>query len=561
MATKVEYPQWAKDIIRLYKASAYNQFLVSGNVNDIFMLPDGTIGTLDDFFLNHMFDPFDVVLTYDIGNGIQCVKGAGIFNPENKSLAYSKTPRSAIESFTEFFRYVTNAAALTKNNRHVAVIIRNTQLVAPNVQGLSYDLNALASLIKEWSTKSEFVRNCIATFLIAENVNDLHPILVGNDHAARIAVPLPSVSELTTYLDVIGSKYSDALNGWKSAELAQQLVGVQLFELDSLLKQRSFDKAALGKTDLVKMRKAIIEKQSDGLIEFIESDRTLDDLIGMDEAKKCVRRYIALWNAGDIRSIPMGILFAAPVGVGKNFFVECIAGEAGIPVVMVKNFRSKWVGDTESKQEKIIRLIRALGRCFVFFDEADATLGKRNSGDGDSGLSQRIYSVWATEMSNSKNRGKIVWILASSRADQIEIDLKRPGRVDVMIPLFPSAKPEEGYAMLKGLCKRESIDLPEDAFEKLSHYEPTPTVTGITPERVNLIPQWLTAGAAESLAKKIYAKVKTENMGVMDAVIDCLRDYRPPIPMSRLEEQIVIAANHTSDIEFIPEVFRKYRTE
>jgi hypothetical protein len=33
----------------------------------------------------------------------------------------------------------------------------------------------------------------------------------------------------------------------------------------------------------------------------------------------------------------------------------------------------------------------------------------------------------AEEMGSSTNRGKVIWVLASSRPDLIEFDLKRPG--------------------------------------------------------------------------------------------------------------------------------------
>ena len=50
--------------------------------------------------------------------------------------------------------------------------------------------------------------------------------------------------------------------------------------------------------------------------------------------------------------------------------------------------------------------------------------------------------MFAKEMSEPSNRGRIVWVLATSRPDLIEVDLKRPGRVDVKLPLFPTATPE-----------------------------------------------------------------------------------------------------------------------
>ncbi len=47
-----------------------------------------------------------------------------------------------------------------------------------------------------------------------------------------------------------------------------------------------------------------------------------------------------------------------------TYLVECLAGEAGVPVVKLKNFRDKWVGSTESNLERIFRLIAALAKRF-----------------------------------------------------------------------------------------------------------------------------------------------------------------------------------------------------
>ena len=189
-----------------------------------------------------------------------------------------------------------------------------------------------------------------------------------------------------------------------------------------------------------------------GLIEFVESRRSLDDYHAPDVLKDWLRQDIALWRAGDLRALPMGYLLCGPVGTGKTYLVECLAGEAGVPVVKLKNFRDRWVGSSEGNLEKIFRLIRALGRCIVFIDEADQTLGRRDSGSGDSGLSGRLYSMIAQEMSDSGNRGRLMWMLASSRPDLIEVDLgpRAGGRRCRCCP----ASAEESAALLGVLLKR-----------------------------------------------------------------------------------------------------------
>jgi len=220
--------------------------------------------------------------------------------------------------------------------------------------------------------------------------------------------------------------------------------------------------------------------------------------------------------------------------------VECLAGEAGVPIVKLKNFRDKWVGSTEGNLEKIFRLLQALGRCYVFIDEADQAIGRRDSASGDSGISGRIYSMLAEEMGSSANRGKLMWILASSRPDLIEVDLKRPGRIDVKIPLFPTTEPRESFDLLRVLCSRRQLALTEDDFRTL--------------ERT--MPVLLTAGSAETLAVKVYRVARTEDKSPGEALRACLCDYQNPVPLDTLKFQIALAVSEASDLDFVPLQFR-----
>ncbi len=159
----------------------------------------------------------------------------------------------------------------------------------------------------------------------------------------------------------------------------------------------------------------------------------------------------------------MGYLLAGRIGTGKTYLVECLAGEIGIPCVELRNFREKWVGATEGNLEKVFSILHALGQVIVFVDEADQMTGKRGGGDGDSGLSGRVYAMLAREMSDTANRGKIIWIFATSRPDLLEVDLKRQGRLDVHIPLFPPGDAEGRAALFAAMARKLKLPIaPED---------------------------------------------------------------------------------------------------
>ena len=548
---KAVMPSWARDLINLYESNASNQFILFGNVNDQQLIPtDATqrIGSLNEFLVRVLLASFDVVLSYDVGNGIRVEKGGEAFSswPEIKqspTQALPSAPRPAIEKLTHYLRYVSNLARLNRGSTQVAVIVRSADLVTPMLGGGNDpDVNAMAVLLRDWASDSLLTTHSLASFLIAENLNDLHPLVAANPRATQLKIALPSAEDLQIALGLWQSAYPRSLKEYsgKYEGMAAQLSGTTLGAIESSLKRSEHLSEPLNAAGLVRLKKQLVEKDCNGLIEFLESARTLEDVSGLEKVKTWLRQDIQLWQNNDIAALPKGYLICGPVGTGKTYLVECLAGEAGVPVVKLKNFRDKWVGSTEGNLEKIFRLLQALGRCYVFIDEADQALGRRDAGQNDSGLSGRIYSMIAEEMGSSSNRGKIVWVLASSRPDLIEVDLKRPGRVDTKIPLFPTTTPRESLELLRALLKRRNLPLPDEQAQQLEASMPT----------------LLTPGAAEALSVKIYRLARTGGCSVSEAVRESLSDYQNPVPLDVLETQIRLAAREASDLDFVPECFR-----
>jgi hypothetical protein len=555
MSISVAMPVWASELMTSYQSGAANQFVLYGNVEDKMLLPglpglaasEAAPGTLPEFLLKVLLPGFDVILSYDLGNGVRVEKGGPIFSQwpawkENPNLP--KEPRSSVETLTHYFRYVANLSRLGRDKTRVACLVRSAHLVAPNPGGSSdYDLAALALLMREWSSDPLLTGHDLATFLICENLNDLHPLLADNTRAEKVKVPLPTPEELQQALQVFLPESPTALKNYlETLQIpARQLAGATLSSVENLLKTTEYKKQPLRDQDLAHLKKELVEADCGGLIEFIESSRTLDDLHGQEPIKEWLRQDIVLWRKNLFEAMPMGYLLCGPVGTGKTFLVECLAGEAGVPVVKLKNFRDKWVGSTEGNLEKIFRLLQALGRCYVFVDEADQALGKRDGGANDAGLSGRIYSMLAEEMSNTRNRGKVLWILASSRPDLIEVDLKRPGRIDVKIPIFPTTTPEEGFHLIRALMKRRGLEVQDGDFDVLKEN----------------IPNLLTPGAAENIAIKVYRLVQTRDLNPLQSLSQVLEDYQSPVSLEIMQRQIEIAVREASDLSFVPEVLRQ----
>lgn len=535
-------PAWASELTLAYESGAHGQFILYGNVHDRLVVGERLVslaGYLEDVLLS----AFQVVLSYDLGNGLIIERGGELIAKWGGAALQQlpREPLAALQYISRYLRYLGNLRALGREAPgNVAVMLRGVDQVLP-ADGAGHEHGSLTSILREWASEAPFIDLPFTCILIADNLNDVEPLVASNTHCARIRVPLPDAGALQGALQQLRRRHPRAFaQDADLARIAAALVGVTVAAIESLVKMRAHSAQALGAADLTRIKKELVERDSAGLVEFIESRRTLDDYHGQDALKRWLRQDIALWHAGDLKALPMGYLLCGPVGTGKTFLVECLAGEAGVPVVKLRNFRDRWVGSSEGNLEKIFRLVRALGRCMLFIDEADQTLGQRDAGAGDSGLSGRLYSMIAQEMADGNNRGRVLWILASSRPDLIEVDLKRPGRVDVKVPLLPTSTPAESALLVGALARRYGLAI---APEDLRRLEPQ-------------MPALLTPGAAEALVVKAYRHARTTNATPALALESCLSGYQNPVPADVLEFQMRIAVREATDIGFVPPAFR-----
>ncbi len=539
-------PSWVRQIVDGFNSQAYSQFVLTGNCGDLFPVPGdagGGLGSVADFIAQVIVPRYNVVLSYDLGNGLRVERGSDVFGRwSDKPEALSKSPRQAVELITLYLRFCANLARLGQTRVKVAVILKEAQWIAPEASRQP-DVDATAFLIREWSRDPALTGHDIATFVIADNLSDLHPLLRLNPRALQVKVPLPSETELRALLERGAKTWPVAMGALREdlADAARQFAGSTLFNLLGLLRLREHQRQPIQPADIRDLKARLVEQSCPDLIEFLPPRLTLDALHGQEALKRHLRQNIALWRDGRLDLIPMGYLICGPVGTGKTFLVKCLAGEAGVPVVVLKNFRDKWYGSTEGNLEKIFRTLKALERCYVFIDEADQTLGRRDSGGSEPAVSGRIYSLLAQEMSNKDNRGRIVWIFATSRPDLLEVDLKRPGRIDLKVPLFPTATPEEGFALLRALAKTQRIELPER----------------LTPALRDLIPDLMTPGEVDALLADLKREVLTERVPAIEALKRCFRDYLKPVPLEIIRRQIELAVQECSKAEFIPERFRR----
>ena len=117
-STAPALPSWARTIADAYESNAASQFVIYGNINDRMVLPGPPaprLGALPDFLLGGLLSRFDVVLSYDLGNGIRAEKGAETFSKwphfqESQKDWKAPQPKYQRGWLARYPRLVTNAA-------------------------------------------------------------------------------------------------------------------------------------------------------------------------------------------------------------------------------------------------------------------------------------------------------------------------------------------------------------------------------------------------------------------------------------------------------------------
>ncbi len=462
------FPPWASQLADLYFSGTTAAFVLHGNTNDVFRIGAGEgsrYGVLAEFLAQQVFGRWSIVLHYDLGQGLRAYVGRDeqqrlkdmVALANRKIGDLSALPKDPAAAFAVLDRFVRNNIMAADGDRlSLAVIMDHASYIFPSGEPGRLNLQASSELVTmlNWAMSPQVKKMNMAFVLVDERLSDVSDRLAGNPHVATIEVPLPDASEREQYiLASSGDAAIDEYSDFTAAELAKLTAGISLADLNVLIQSARESGKRLDAAVFRALKKRLLERQCRGLLEFIEPKWALDTVVGHEAAKVRLREDAALLKRGALDCLPMGYLLCGPVGTGKSFLAQCVSGEIGVPCVILKNFRSKYVGETEGNLERVLSVLRAMGPVVVVVDEADAALGSREQ-DGDSGTSSRVFGMIAAQMGDTQYRGRIIWMLLTARPDLLPIDLKRQGRAEVHIPLFYPTDENEIRQMFVILAKK-----------------------------------------------------------------------------------------------------------
>jgi len=154
-----------------------------------------------------------------------------------------------------------------------------------------------------------------------------------------------------------------------------------------------------------------------------------------------------------------------PPGCGKTYFMDCLAGETGLPTIVFDQGRvmSKFQGESDRNLREVIKIIRAFGRCIVQVDEFEKQFaGAGGGGDLDSGVTKRVTSLWLRFMSEAENRKGVYIIGTCNSFHGIPSAYLRPGRWDTSPVFIDIPTEQEKKEIAKYHIEKNNLELPED---------------------------------------------------------------------------------------------------
>jgi AAA+ superfamily predicted ATPase len=501
-------PSWAEELRRRYLRGESHLFVLHGNVHDV-SLVDADGGKGKQLYgvaevLAESMKRKDLVLRYNISTGVRFVKrppqGAAKLEGVEELLA----ARSADKVLPALER-------LLFSQSNVGVIIEYAEVVAPvGEASFSSESDRISVVtLQRWSLAPQLEATDNLVVLITEIPSELSPKIVANPRVAAVKVPMPTLDERRAVIAHVApgsepawiDRLADITAGLKSTQIqgilqppppeqddpearykliksligdesrARKLAavtgGMSPEEIRELVGAKDAPAAAQadGRHDevlalIARRKREIIERECFGLIEFVEPAHDFSVVGGIDEVKRELTNIARNIREGRKSRVPMGLLFTGPMGTGKTFVAEAFVKDSGLTGIKLKNFRSKWVGATESNLERILSVVQAIGNVIVIIDEGDRSFGSGGGGDdgeGDGGTSSRVVARLKEFMSDTSNRGRVLFIMMTNRPDKLDIDIKRAGRLDRKIPFLYAQTADDVEAVLAAQIRKHKL--------------------------------------------------------------------------------------------------------
>ncbi|MCY4553271.1 MAG: AAA family ATPase [Candidatus Poribacteria bacterium] len=385
------------------------------------------------------------------------------------------SPTLALEVLRQFclLSRSTNAQGEKLLPEKLIILIEATDMLLPEgeIRSLSLPDRHRVSIVQDWISDSNFMNGNDTVVFIAESPSLVNSRIIRLPQVVTVEIPAPGMAERQHFISWFNNTpklVEKPLNLWGSqAQLAMLTAGLSLQALRQMLLSACYSGEKLQPEDVIEKVSEFIQAQlGEDVVEFKKPGHSLKDIIGNQKLVGFLKtQLIPRITSTGPDAIP-GMSVCGPIGSGKTFIFEGLAGELDIPVLVLKNIRSMWFGQTDVIFERLRRLLMALVKVLIFVDEADTQFG--GVGQDAHSTERRLTGKIQAMMSDPQLRGNITWLLMTARIYNLSPDLRREGRVgDIVVPVLdPSGDDREAFLRWT-IAKVFPGALPDDSVERL----------------------------------------------------------------------------------------------
>ena len=298
--------------------------------------------------------------------------------------------------------------------------------------------------------------------------------------------------------------------------------GLTRLHLESLLAEAEAGGAPLDQDALTREKKRLIEEASGGLLTFMTSRVGLDAVAGHEGARAVAgaARRRADGHRQELHRPMLREGDRDPGGRALELSLQ-VAGanrsEPGARSGAARRDRSGRGGGGRGGRR---------------------ARNPRNRRSGFRG-SERVFASLAAFMGDTRRRGKVIWFLMTSRPDLVPVDLKRQGRAEEHLALFPPATIAERVKVFDLLRERLGIAL-----------EPGVDAAALFAESRDA----LSAADLEAILVRSSRRMASAGRTTLSAALlrELIRDFQPPSYPLELEYQRLIAAFECTSRQLLP---------
>lgn len=442
------------------------------------------------------------------------LKGKGQTELERLGGKFDKLLIDAIGNATlalEFLRQLTICSRNARLSGNLMIFIEAADMLLPAGNGDVASLNdkqlRRISICQDWFGDPAFMNGGDSVCMIAESRSLIHPRIARLPQVLSVEIPSPNTAGRLNFIRYFVEQSDRPLKMWSNDDdLAALTAGLSLHAVRQLLTAAAYANEELKPKDLIDKVEEFIQAQvGEDVIEFKKPSHTLEDIVGCTNLKQFLRdELLPRFRATPDKALP-GAAVAGPIGGGKTFLFEAVAGELGVPVLVLKSIRSQWYGQTDVIFERLRRVLEALDKVVIFVDEADTQFG--GVGQETHSTERRLTGKIQAMMSDPQLRGRVMWLLMTARIHLLSPDIRRPGRVgDLIIPVLdPQGDDRQQFVRW---VLRAVLNEPSEADIK----------------RMDELSEGYSPAAFASLRSQL----KSAEANSIEQVVDIVRDHIPP---------------------------------